>query len=85
MSMFGDYEKDDMYDNINRFLENHKPSELMYILQYCMESYEDKVKDEKNEIIEKTNSEKKELIDTHLKTMSKDELIELIHQSSCKE
>ena len=85
MSIFGNYEKDDMYDHINRFLENYKLSELMYILQYCMESYEYKVEDEKKEIIEKVNSEKKELINTHLKTMSKNELIELIHQSSCKE
>lgn len=84
MSMFGNYEKDELYENINKFLEDHKPSELMHILEYCMEKYQYKVEDEKKEIIEKANIEKKEIATSHLEKMTKDELIDLLFQSSCK-
>ena len=40
MSAFGNDEKDDVYYAVKNFLETHKISELLEIIQYCVESKE---------------------------------------------
>lgn len=40
MSAFGDYEKDNLEYEIRIFLENHKISELLDVVRYCVENKE---------------------------------------------
>jgi len=40
MSAFGDYEKDNLEYEIRFFLENHKISELLDVVRYCIEDKE---------------------------------------------
>lgn len=36
MSMYGDSEKNSLYEDIRDFLETHKISELLEIVRYCI-------------------------------------------------
>ena len=40
MSAFGNDEKDEVYKIVRIFLENHTISELLEIIQYCVEEKE---------------------------------------------
>ena len=40
MSAFDNNEKDEVVEVVSVFLENHKISELMDIIRYCIEEYE---------------------------------------------
>lgn len=42
MSMFDNQEKDDFYDAIEEFLENHSIYELMYIITTAIEYHENR-------------------------------------------
>lgn len=41
MSAFGNNEKDNLYSEMLEFLENHKPSELLDIVQYALQCKEE--------------------------------------------
>ena len=41
MSRYGDYEYDDMFYELNKFLETHKPSKLLKLVQDAVEWWEE--------------------------------------------